>query len=237
MKTSAEWLYYYRNNANTLLHIPWEIGPDITQEEAVAIKRSLREFQAGERSEGHHLIADAREYARTSGDFDYLETIQLFIAEEQRHARDLGRFLTLNKISLVLTTFTDTAFRKLRNIIPSLELSIAVLITAEIIAKVYYAALRKATQSAVLRRLCDQILHDELSHVAFQSERLLILRSGRNRPAVALTMGLQRFLFFGTVLIVWLLHRPVMQRAGIKFSVWWQACWHEFNGAFPSQQV
>ena len=65
-----------------------------------------------------------------------------------------------------------------------LELSIAVLVTAEIIAKVYYAALRQATTSVVLVRLCDQILYDELRHVRFQCERLAILRARRSRLGV-----------------------------------------------------
>jgi hypothetical protein len=236
VKSATGWLEYYHNNAASLLDIPWEIGSDLTAEEETAIRQSLREFQAGERSEGHHLIANAREYVERSGDAFYLETIHLFIAEEQRHARDLGRFLTMNDIPLVPTTLTDTVFRKLRNLLPSLELSIGVLITAEIIAKVYYAALREATKSIVLRRICDQILYDELSHVAFQSDQLYRLRSGRKRMRAVLTMALQRFLFWGTVLVVWLFHRPVMQRAGIGFTDWWQSCWDEFNEAFANQE-
>ena len=158
--------------------------------------------------------------------------MRLFIAEEQRHARDLGRFLTINGIPLVRTTITDRVFRRLRHLVGGLEMSIAVLITAEIIAKVYYAALQEATGSAVLRRLCDQILADEVRHVEFQAEQLGKLRLGRPQPFWLATMGLQRFLYFGTVVVVWLFHRRAIRRGGLSFLGWWRSCWCEFRNAF-----
>jgi len=153
-------------------------------------------------------------------------------SRKNSHARDLARFLTLNKIPLVKTTFTDVVFRKLRHLFGGLEISIAVLITAEIIAKVYYAALREATKSKILIGLCDQILRDEVKHVQFQSEQLSKLRSNRNCFGLIWTMGLQRFLFLGTVFVVWLFHRKVFLRGNFLFRRYWQACWQEFDEAF-----
>jgi hypothetical protein len=158
--------------------------------------------------------------------------MRLFIAEEQRHASDLGRFLRLNGIPLVKTTFADRVFRKLRNLFPGLELSISVLVTAEIIAKVYYAAVQQATGSRILRRLCEQILRDEEAHVPFQGEQIARLRAGRRPLASAGTMLLQQFLFCGAVVVVWQRHRSVMQRAGSRFAEWWRSCWHQFRLVF-----
>lgn len=232
MPSSLEWRLYYEANARSLLEIPWHLGPELTPDETAAIAQSLKEFQAGESSEGKHLFRHAQEYAARTGDQEYVSAIRLFIAEEQRHARDLGRFLTLNNIGLVSTTFTDRVFRKLRQLFGGLEISIAVLITAEIIAKVYYAVLREASQSAILRRLCDQILHDELRHVQFQAEQLGKLRSGRRWFGRVATIGLQRFLFLGTTLVVWLFHRKAIHRGGVGFWGWWRCCWREFREAF-----
>ena len=203
MSSSLEWRQYFESNAKSLLKIPWDLGPELNLDEVLAIQRSLCEFQAGENSEGRHLIHHARRYALDSGDHEYAAAIRLFIAEEQRHARELGRFLTLNGIPLVRTTFNDRVFRGLRNLFSGLEMSLAVLITAELIAEVYYAALREATGSAILRRLCDQILRDELQHVDFQAQQLSKLRAGRNRIGMLCTMAAQRFLFSGTVVVVW----------------------------------
>lgn len=237
LKTSREWLEYYRQNANDLLEIPWEKGTRLSAQEIRLISRSLQEFQRGESSEGHHLYADARAYAERTGDQHYLDTVKLFIAEEQRHARDLGQFLKLNNIPLVKSTPADTVFRGLRNFMPGLELSIAVLITAEIIAKVYYDVLREATQSSILRRICDQIMRDELSHVAFQADQLATLREGRGRLRYSLTMGAQRSLYLGAILVVWQFHKPVIKRGGLPFGDWWASCWREFDEAFASARL
>lgn len=230
--TSREWRLYFEINSQSLLEIPWDLGPELTPEEIEAIAQSLKEFQAGESSEGKHLMRYARQYVERTGDEEYLPAIRLFIAEEQRHARDLARFLKLNHIPLVPTTFTDRVFRRLRHLFGGLEISIAVLITAEIIAKVYYAVLREATESKILRRLCDQILRDELRHVQFQAGQLAKLRAGRSYSGAAITMGLQRLLYTGTTLVVWYVHRQAIRRGGLTLANWWRACWHEFRQAF-----
>ncbi len=232
MPTSLEWRMYYEHNARSLLDIPWHLGAELARDEMAAIARSLKEFQAGESSEGRHLYHESVRHAERTGDREYVHAIRLFIAEEQRHARDLGRFLAVNGIPLVKTTFTDRVFRRLRHLAGNLEVSIAVLVTAEIIAKVYYAALREATRSLILRRLCDQILSDEAQHVDFQVDQLRKLRSGRCRPGRATTMALQRFLYFGTVLVVWPFHHKALRRGGLSLGGWWTSCWREFNRAF-----
>lgn len=225
----THWRLHFEHNAQTLLPIPWEIGPELTPEERAAVATSLQEFQAGEHSEGRHLYRFAQAYAAETGDHEYVRAIRLFIAEEQRHARDLGRFLTLNGLPLVHTTVADRIFRWLRNLVSSLEVSIAVLITAELIAKVYYAALREATASVILRRLCDQILSDEEAHVRFQSQQLARLRAGRSPVATSAAVVAQRLLYAGTVLLIGWSHRRVRRRAGLTFSGWWRWCWWEFD--------
>jgi hypothetical protein len=231
MDDSAGWRRYFEHNAGSLLDIPWDIGADLTPDEARTIASSLQEFQAGERSEGRHLYRAAQDYSRRTGDGDYLVAIRLFIAEEQRHARDLGRFLTLNGIPLVETTFADRVFRRLRVLLPTLEMSVAVLVTAEIIAKVYYAVLRESTQSVILRRLCDQILHDERGHVDFQCGQLRRVRANRSPAAAATTYALQQGLYAGTLLVVWWSHRRVIRRGGMTLAGWVVACQREFREA------
>ncbi|HRJ76077.1 MAG TPA: hypothetical protein PLX90_08775, partial [Anaerolineales bacterium] len=132
MKTSLEWKKYYEENARSLLEIPWHVGHELSEEEKLAITSSVQDFQTGESSEGRHLIQYARDFAEKTGDLEYVNTIRVFIAEEQRHARDLGRFLQTNGIPLVKKTFTDDVFRSLRQLLGNLEVSVSVLITAEI---------------------------------------------------------------------------------------------------------
>ena len=204
---SSRWRDYFRENASRLMPIPWECGVDFTEAESDAIAASVAEFHLGESSEGRHLISRAVAYAKRTGDAEYLPALRLFMAEEHRHARDLGRVLALAGVPLVGSTWPDTVFRWLRRG-AGLELSICVLVAAEIIAKVYYAALRDATGSPVLRRLCDQILRDEVQHVRFQTERVAQLRQGRPRWAVWLSRQAHNALMAGTCLAVWHKHGP-----------------------------
>jgi hypothetical protein len=236
MLSSLEWRKYYEENAHSLLEIPWNIGHELTDEEQRAITSSVQDFQAGESSEGRHLFEYAKAYARHTGDHEYVDAIRLFIAEEQRHARDLARFLQINAIPLVKTTFTDRIFRSLRQILGGLEISIGVLVTAEIIAKVYYAALQNATNSVVLQTLCQQILKDEVKHVEFQVERLGMLRAKRNWLLLKCTMMAQRFLFWGTCFVVWMFHHKVFTKSGYGFKKFWRCNWTEFEDAFKMAQ-
>jgi len=236
MLTSLEWRKYYEENSRLLLEIPWDIRHELTDEEQKAITSSVQDFQAGESSEGRHLFQYAKTYAEQTGDHEYVEAIRLFIAEEQRHARDLAHFMQINGIPLVKTTLTDSVFRQLRQIIGGLEISIGVLITAEIIAKVYYAALKDATNSVVLQTLCRQILSDEVKHIEFQVERLGILRAKRNWLLLKGTMVIQRFLFWGTCIVVWIFHGKVFRKSGSGFAKFWQHCWKEFEEAFQMAQ-
>lgn len=232
MRTSADWLRQFESNARQLRIIPWERGAELTPEESAAVASSVAEFQRGESGEGRHLIRYAIQYAERTGDIEYVGAIRLFIREEQRHARDLARFLTLNGIPLARASFADAVFRRLRNLLGTLEMSIAVLITAELMAQVYYDALGAATRSTILRRLCEQILNDEARHVEFQAERLGILRARRGRPGYLTTMAFQRVLFAATAVVVWRAHRGAFRQAGFGFVRFWKGAWRCFDAAF-----
>ncbi len=232
MRTSAEWLQHFELNERVLLEIPWDRGPELSAGERGALARSIAEFQRGESSEGRHLIHYAESYARERGDPDYACAIKLFVAEEQRHARDLARFLGINGLPLARRSFADAVFRRLRNLLGTLEVSIAILILAEIIAQVYYQALQRATESQILARLCEQILRDEASHVQFQAEQLGRLRAGRGRVLHATTMLGQRLVFLGTCAVVWVFHAQALRRGGYGLAGFWTSAWHHFNQAF-----
>lgn len=227
-RSSAQWLEHFR--ANEEPEVLSQDGPRLAKAEKDAVIASIQEFQLGENSEGRHLHRRSREYAEEKGDEDYLRAMEYFIREEQRHARYLRDFLAVERFGTLKKTWADTIFRKLRNL-TGLEVSVAVLMTAEIIAKVYYAALGEATRSPMLRAICARILRDEEAHVRFQAERLAILRHGRSRPAMTLTGLLHRILFLGACLVVWRNHGKAIRRGGMSFGVYWRRCWQEFGSA------
>src|SRR5690348_13071644 len=171
-RSSQDWVDYFRCNGFVAMRVPWHLGPDLRPEERRAIAHSVQLFQLGESSEGRHLMRYAREWAARAGDAAYSEAIRMLIAEEQRHSSALARFMDLNGIARIARGTSDRIFRRLRNIFDSLEISLSVLVIAEIIAKVYYPALRVATNSEVLRAICDQVYREEIAHVDFQTEQL-----------------------------------------------------------------
>jgi len=228
--SSERWLDRFRVNATTPDRIPWTDLPTLSPAERKAVTGSIREFQLGESSEGRHLQSAADRYALTTGDAAYATTIRLFIREEQRHAAYLARFLGAEGVMLKTRTWADSVFRNLRHL-GELETAIAVLLTAEIIAQVYYLALRRATGSRVLRAICRRILADEAAHVRFQAERLAILRRGRTTVSLMLCLSLQRLLFALALGVVWHNHGDALRRGRLTTLEFWRAGWRAFERA------
>ncbi len=230
LKTSSEWCDYFRYNEQSLIDIPWALGVDLSETERRAIASSLQEFQLGESSEGRHMITASTRYAEETGDADYVKAVRLFIGEEHRHAVDLGRAMDLAGIERVGKTWVDSAFRWLRRGV-GLEQSIVVVISAELIAMIYYAALRDATNSRVLHRICEQILQDEVEHIRFQCERLAMIRQHSSRWQVAMSHALHRAFFGVTCLVVWRRHRRALRAGGFGFLAFWRGARHEMHKA------
>jgi hypothetical protein len=228
IRASEFWEAWFRRSLDNPPEVPWESVAELTESERTTIRSSIQEFQLGEQSEGRHLKHAARDYAQRSGDAAYSRAMELFIREEQHHAALLGRFMDLAGIARVRHTWVDSVFRRLRRF-AGLETSICVLLTAEVIAKVYYRALLATTASAALRAICRRILEDEANHVEFQSERLAILRRKRSRWRVAAAVTAQRLLFAGSVAVVWLRHGPVFRSCNHSFPAYWRACHREFH--------
>jgi hypothetical protein len=219
-RSSAAWVEYFRRNRQRLRRIPWEEGVNLTPAERAAVIRSIQVFQLGESGEGKHFLRVAEQYTERVDDPDYLVALKLFLAEEHRHAGELGRVLDLVGEPRLSKEWTDNVFRWLRHR-AGLELMIAVLLTGEVMAQVYYAALRGATRSITLGRLCNQILIDEAAHVRFQAERLALLRQNRWWVRLAFATFCERILFAGACVAVWRGHRPVFRAAHLSFGSFW----------------
>lgn len=217
VRTSREWCEYFADNGTRQLAIPWDVGVDFTPAERQAVAKSIQIFQLGETGEGRHIRREADRYVLRSGDADYPAALRLFIAEEHHHAALLGRVLDLAGIPRLGRQWSNGVFRKLRHL-AGLELAICVLLTAELIATIYYAALRGATRSVILRRVCEQILRDEAMHVRFQSEHLARLRRGRSRWASRGAATLQALFFAVTCAVFWISHRQVLTAGGFSLQ-------------------
>jgi len=206
------WKNYFESNRNHFANIDWDQTANLSAGELSSIRSSIQQFQKGEQSEGKHLFS----FAKSFPDPYYLDTMRLFILEEQTHARILGRFMDKEGIPRIKHHWVDGTFRWLRKL-AGLENTITVLVTAEIIAKVYYKALGSCTNSELLQQICRQILKDEDQHIAFQAYTLHIFYREKRSFARLFSRNWHRLLMAVTILVVWLHHRKVLQAGGYYF--------------------
>jgi hypothetical protein len=230
--TAAEWAAYFRANLAKDPHVPWAEGAGVSAAELTAIGRSLQAWQRGETSDGRRLRAAARRYAGRVGEPDYLAAIDLFIREEQRHGEMLGRFLDLAGAGRRGSDWGDRLFRAARYCLVDMEAWTTPVVFVEVLATVYYNALRRATRSAVLGAVCRRILADEVPHLRFQCERLAILFRGRSPLALAATLWAHRLAFLGVMVLVWLGHRKALRAGGYGWRRYWRSAWDRMNAAW-----
>jgi len=232
VKASSEWRAYFAGNALRQRPIPWRRGAGVSAAELSAIAGSLRAWQLGETSDGEHLLAAARAYAGKVNDPGFVDVVRLFIAEEQRHGKYLGRFLDLAGVERAASDWGDTLFRALRYALPSMEVWATPVVMVETHALIYYNAIRLATKSPVLRAICEQILADEIPHIQFQCERLAILHRRRAPWLRSLTMALHHVLFAGITIAIWCGHRHALAAGGYHFSKFWHSAWTKMRHAW-----
>jgi len=213
---SRKWLRHFSLRSMTALHVSRRAAIQLTTKELETLTKSIQQFQLGEGSRGERLLLRGKKYAKAVNDLLFVDALALLIKEEQQHSRYLAAFMESQGIPLVSRHWVDTVFRKLRGL-AGLELSLTVLVTAELIAVQYYRALRGATGSPILKMICTRILEDEASHLKYQSSMLARVASGRS-AIFRRVVGRMHWLFLlGTLLVVWVEHRAVLRAGGYDF--------------------
>jgi hypothetical protein len=213
---SRKWVTHFSLRSMTALHVSPNAAIQLTEKERRTITPSIQQFQLGEGSRGQRLLVRGQKFGRGVSDPLFVSALDSFIKEEQQHSRYLSAFMESQSIPLAEKHWVDTVFRRLRGL-AGLELSLTVLVTAELIAVPYYRALRGATGSSILKMICTRILEDESNHLKFQAS--LLARVAPARPAAlrrALS-ELHRLFLLGTILVVWIEHRVVFEGSGYSF--------------------
>jgi hypothetical protein len=150
---SRKWFTRFSLRSMTALHVSSNSAMQLTDRERNTITSSIQQFQLGEGSRGQRLLERGQKFGRSANDPLFAGTLEIFIREEQQHSRYLAAFMESQSIPLAHRHWLDSVFRKLRGL-AGLELSLTVLVTAEIIAVPYYRALRAATGSPILKMIC-----------------------------------------------------------------------------------
>ena len=216
MRSSQFWVEHFTRNSD-ILRVDWNVAPTITDAEKRAVLRSLQAWQLGETSDGAHLLRAATRYSAAIGDPDYLHAVRLFIAEEQKHGRNLGSYLDLIGEPRLTKDWGDSVFRRVRYFNTSMELWTIAVVTVESAAQIFYQALRDATGCELLKQICTDILIDEATHIVFQKERLRTIFGQKDPSLQPLTRYAYSAFFDCTGVVVWLAHRRLFGAGGIPF--------------------
>ncbi|MGH8201581.1 MAG: hypothetical protein ACREVO_14670 [Steroidobacteraceae bacterium] len=192
-------------------------------EERRLIARSIATFQLSEQSDGTGLLRAACHFARGHGDELLPRITELFIREQQRHARLLREFMDAHGIRSKCRHWTDVIFRRVRRL-AGFELYLHVLITAELLGNVYYRALESATGCQRLSVLCLTLIADELAQIGYESELILELRARRPEVSRTLIRLAHRAFFHGAAWAVWISHRAVLRHAGYTAAEFLRTC-------------
>ncbi len=213
MNTSEKWIAHFRANAREY-RINWNSMPAITQQQKQEIIQSLQAWQLGETSDGSLLLCAATKYARSINEPEYVDAMNLFIKEEQKHGENLGLYLDAVNEKRIRSNWGDSLFRMIRHINTSMEMWTLTVITVESAAQVYYQALKDATQCALLKEICHDILVDEAYHISFQTERMKIMYDAKSSGWKWLMNRLYFFFYFSTAMVIWMAHKKVFIAGG-----------------------
>jgi hypothetical protein len=233
--SSYDWVDYFYQNAQEPI-FPWGDGVRLSGAEKRAVIASIQQFQLGEGASGARMLERAQRFSRETGDLGLIAALKLFLREEQRHSKILARFLQLENAPCLSNHWIHSVFRWLRGI-AGLELCLKVLVTAEVLARPYYSALRDATASPLLRSICQRILDEEGAHLRFQSFVLNQFQNRHHPLSQALIKTSHAALLASTAALVWAEHKAVFKSAERTFRQFWQETWREFDllyGTLPA---
>ena len=142
MKTSQTWIEHFSSNIK-IQRIDWQLQASLTKDEKKNILSSMKAWQLGETSDGSHLLKASKKYSEKINDKLYLEAVELFIKEEQKHGNNLGKYLDKIGEERLRKNWADTLFRKFRYFNSSMELWTLTVLTVESAAQVFLSIIER----------------------------------------------------------------------------------------------
>jgi hypothetical protein len=224
---STIWKEHFQTNA-TKQRVDWNTQARIADSEKEKILYSLKAWQLGETSDGHHLLAAAKKYSLTLNDEVYVEAVELFIKEEQKHGNNLGKYIDAIGEQRLKKDWGDTLFRKIRYLNTSMELWTITVIIVESAAQLFYKALHDATQCPLLKSICNDILIDEAHHIKFQNERMAVIFNRKNFYSKAIALLFYSVLFFATIHAIWFAHHKAFIAGNMDKKQFMQNMYYKF---------
>lgn len=152
-------------------------------------------------------------------DEHYANAMQLFVAEEHRHAEILAICVRNLGGSLIRTNWTAKLFVFARRLI-GLRLKILVLLAAEVVGICYYHLIATRLPHSRLQSLLAQIADDERAHLHFHCAFLRTQTIGAwHRTLFRVTW---RVTMTAAAVVVLIDHRNTLRDLNLPFGVVWR---------------
>ncbi|MDB6140579.1 MAG: hypothetical protein JWO94_3651, partial [Verrucomicrobiaceae bacterium] len=203
----------------------------LPEAERGALVRSIAIFQLGESGGGTRLRRYTRSIASLENFRGYRRAVDLFVAEEQSHAALLARTVAHLRGTLLTKQWTNSIFRWMRDLV-NLEFNIQVLLTAELIAEVYFGLLALRCPDPVVQTVAKKILRDEMGHLSFQRDFLFERLKTLSPVMLRLWRWQFKAIHFATAIVVAWDHRDCLRTLKIttaEFRARAAKCWLSFQ--------
>jgi len=223
---SKAWLKYFADNLRNRPNPDWHVPVPENEKVSQRLARSFSHFQLGESGEGTFLLRAAA--CRYADDPSYLLALQLFIREEQEHARLLATLVERHGGALISSHWSQALFRIFRHAF-GVRFELQVLVTAELAGTGYYRVLGRRVCDTVVEQVCQIVLRDEAQHIAFHLDRFAA-DQGRWLPIERAAWAAQfQVLLLVAARIVWLDHRDALEAIG--------ATWREYQSEVRAEAI
>lgn len=183
-----------------------------------SVARSLAIFQLGE-SGGGTVVRQVHDSLIPAARGHYADAMQLFVAEEHRHAellaicvRNLGGTLIRRNWTADLFVFTRRLF--------GLRLKVLVLLAAEVVGIGYYHLLATRLPVSRVRMLLEQIVEDERSHLLFHCS--FLRAEARNAWRRFIFTVVWRAAIRAAALVTLFDHRAALRETGLPVGTVWR---------------
>lgn len=206
---SRYWLCHFLQNRHERVTIPWQ-DPSSDGDERLnaSVAHWLRWISETNAPARQRLISWA--VTDCASDPAYIQSMRLFVKEEEHHAATIARYLTLRRLTAPEGGFTRAAVRAMIKPL-GLRFELSILLLSEIAVITMNRLLLAKTGDGALRWLLTQMVHDHQCHLAFHSERLTTEFADFNFVRRNLRRLRLRVMFAMAVKGITCYHRPLLK--------------------------
>lgn len=225
------WLNYFEDNSRRDCAPAASLCAEVPQALRGRLALSLGRFQLGE-SAGGRIHEEMPTHPDPALDAETRRSVQLYIEEEWRHARELAMVIRALGGELQTAHWTNGAFTACRRIL-GLRTKMMTLAIAEVIGIVYYRALASGVGSAALAVSLRRIANEEGRHLDFQAAFFEHAIAGTapwaRTPYRLLLQALMVAIFVAALGVLLLDHGRLLLRVGATVRGLLSASWQELS--------